>query len=73
LEPIQRSEFREMMLPLIREQFDVCLRNELRIDERQGVRGWKDLKLSQFESAGDIFSSPNAFIEGVFIGFQKLK
>lgn len=45
LEPIKRSEFRDMMVPLIREQFDVGLRNDLVIDERQGVRGWKDLRV----------------------------
>ena len=30
-----------MVGPLISEQFDVALRNDL-VDERQGVRGWKN-------------------------------
>jgi len=45
LEPVKRSEFSAMVVPLIREQFNVALRNDLQIDERQGVRGWKDMKL----------------------------
>lgn len=47
LEPVKRAEFKNMVVPLIKSQFDVCLRNDLKIDERQGVRGWKDLSLNQ--------------------------
>lgn len=45
LEVIKRSEFKAMMVPLIQDQFGICLRNDLQIDERQGVRGWKNVKL----------------------------
>jgi hypothetical protein len=47
LESVKRSEFKAMVGPLIRDQFDVALRNDLVVDERQGVRGWKNLRLSQ--------------------------
>ena len=45
LEPVKRADFKNMVVPLIKDQFDVCLRNDLRIDERQGVRGWKNLRM----------------------------
>jgi len=44
---VKRSEFKAMMVPLIQEQFNVCLRNDLKIDERQGVRGWKNMRMIQ--------------------------
>jgi len=47
LGPVKRSEFKAMMVPLVQEQFNVCLRNDLQIDERQGVRGWKNMRLIQ--------------------------
>jgi len=47
LEPVNRSGFKTMVVPLIKEQFDVCLRNDLVVDGRQGVRGWKNVKLIQ--------------------------
>lgn len=47
LEPVKRAEFKQMVVPMIKQQFDACLRNDLRIDERQGVRGWKNLRLNQ--------------------------
>jgi len=47
LEPIKRSDFKAMVGPLIRDQFNVALRNDLVVDERRGVRGWKNLRLSQ--------------------------
>ena len=47
LDVIKRSEFKAMVVPLIQEQFGVCLRNDLVIDERQGVRGWKNVKMLQ--------------------------
>ena len=42
--PIKRSEFKAVVEPLMRDQFNVCLRNDLRIDERSGVRGWKNVR-----------------------------
>ncbi len=45
-EPIKRSDFKAVVEPLIRDQFNVCLRNDLRIDERSGVRGWKNMRYS---------------------------
>ena len=47
LEPVKRSDFKAMVVPLIRDEFDVCLRNDLVVDGRQGIRGWKDVGLSQ--------------------------
>jgi hypothetical protein len=47
LEPVKRSDCKAMVGPLIREQFDVALRNDLVVDERSGVRGWKNLRLNQ--------------------------
>jgi hypothetical protein len=45
LEVVKRSEFKAMMVPLIQEQFGVRLRNDLVVDERSGVRGWKNVRL----------------------------
>jgi hypothetical protein len=45
LEPVKRSDFKAMIVPFVQERFAVCLRNDLKIDERSGVRGWKNLKL----------------------------
>jgi len=45
LEPLKRSDFKSMVVPLIRDEFNVALRNDLVVDERQGVRGWKNVKL----------------------------
>jgi hypothetical protein len=45
LETIRRNDFKAMVVPLIQEQFGMCLRNDLQIDERSGVRGWKNVKL----------------------------
>jgi hypothetical protein len=47
LDPVKRADFKAMIVPMIKDQFDVCLRNDLQIDERQGVRGWKNVKLIQ--------------------------
>ena len=41
-----RREFKAMVGQLIRDEFDVALRNDLVVDERQGG-GWKNLRLSQ--------------------------
>jgi len=37
----------QMVIPMIKRQFDVCLRNDFKIDERQRVRGWKNLRLNR--------------------------
>jgi len=47
LEPVKRSEFKAIIVPIVQEQFGVRLRNDLRIDERSGVRGWKNVRLNQ--------------------------
>jgi hypothetical protein len=47
LEPLKRSVFKAMVVPLIRDEFNIALRNDLVVDGRQGVRGWKNVKLSQ--------------------------
>jgi hypothetical protein len=47
LPEIKRSDFKAVVGPLIREQFDVALRNDLGAEEGQGVRGWKGVKLLQ--------------------------
>jgi hypothetical protein len=45
LPDIKRSDFKAVVGPLIREQFDVALRNDLARSESGGVRGWKNLKM----------------------------
>ena len=45
LVPVKRSVFKEMMKPLIRERFEICLRNDLVVDGRY-AQGWKDLALA---------------------------
>ena len=45
LDVIKRSDFKGLVVPLIHEQFGVRLRNDLVVDERGGVRGWKNVKL----------------------------
>jgi hypothetical protein len=47
LPDIKRSDFKAVVGPLIREEFDVALRNDLPADGLTGVRGWKGLKLIQ--------------------------
>ena len=47
LAPLKRSDFKAMVIPIIKDQFQVALRNDLVVDERQGVRGWKGVKLIQ--------------------------
>ena len=42
---IKRSDFKAVAGPLIREQFDVALRNDLPGTDGGGVRGWKNVKL----------------------------
>lgn len=45
LEPLKRSDFKAMVVPFVQEKFAVSLRNDLKIDERSGVRGWKNVKI----------------------------
>jgi hypothetical protein len=47
LEPLKRSEFKDMVVPFVQEKFSVCLRNDLKVDERSGVRGWKNVGIIQ--------------------------
>ena len=44
LEPIRRSQFRGLIMPLVRESFDVGLRNDLFVNENHSV-GWKNVRL----------------------------
>ena len=43
---IKRSDFKAVVVPLMRDQFNVALRNDLGMDGG-GVRGWKDVMLRQ--------------------------
>jgi len=45
LPDIKRSDFKAVVGPLIREQFNVALRNDLPGPDSCGVRGWKNVKL----------------------------
>ncbi len=47
LPTIKRSDFKAVVGPLIREQFDVALRNYVPFDGLSGVRGWKGVKMLQ--------------------------
>lgn len=44
---IKRSDFKAVVGPLIRDQFDVALRNDLDSGDNKGVRGWKNVRLVQ--------------------------
>jgi hypothetical protein len=44
LPQIKRSDFKAVVAPLIRDQFDAVLRNDL---DGAGVRGWKNVRLVQ--------------------------
>lgn len=45
LGPLKRSDFKAMVVPIIKNEFDVALRNDLVVDGRSGVRGWKNVRL----------------------------
>ena len=47
LDPLKRSEFKAMVVPYIKDEFGVALRNDLVVDGRQGVRGWKGVTINQ--------------------------
>jgi hypothetical protein len=42
LPDIKRSDFKAVVVPLIKDQFNVCLRNDL---DGAGVRGWKGVAI----------------------------
>lgn len=45
LEQVKRSDFKALVTPLIKGEYNVCLRNDLVIDGRSGQRGWKNVNL----------------------------
>ena len=45
LEPLKRNDFKAMVVPYIKEEFNKALRNDLVVDGRSGQRGWKDVRL----------------------------
>ena len=47
LPDIKRSDFKAVVVPMVKEQFGVCLRNDLPGDGLSGVRGWKNVRLLQ--------------------------
>jgi len=47
LEPVKRSDFKAIVAPMIRDEFNVCLRNDLVVDGKPGNRGWKNVRLRQ--------------------------
>ena len=47
LEPIKRSDFSALFVPIMRDKFSVALRNDLDLDDKQNVKGWKGVKLRQ--------------------------
>jgi hypothetical protein len=53
LRDITRSEFKAVIGPLIREEFNVALRNDLPGMDGSGVRGWKDVKIIQTVPSGN--------------------
>ena len=47
LAPVNRSDFKTMVVPIVKQEFDVALRNDLVVDGKQGIRGWKNVRLNQ--------------------------
>lgn len=45
LVPVKRSDFTAMVVPVIKDQFNVSLRNDLVVDGKSGQRGWKNVRL----------------------------
>jgi hypothetical protein len=45
LVPVKRSDFKAMVIPMIKDQFNTGLRNDLVVDGRSGQRGWKNVRL----------------------------
>jgi hypothetical protein len=46
LAPVKRSEFKAMVVPIIKDEYDVSLRNDLVVDGKSGQRGWKNVRLN---------------------------
>ena len=46
LAPVKRSDFKAMVVPIIKDEYDVALRNDLVVDGKAGVRGWKNVRLN---------------------------
>ena len=47
LDVIKRPEFKAMVTPIIQDEFAVGLRNDLVVDGKSGIRGWKNVRLVQ--------------------------
>ena len=45
LAPVKRSDFKAMVIPMIKDQFNTGLRNDLVVDGKSGQRGWKNVRL----------------------------
>jgi hypothetical protein len=45
LNPLKRSDFKAIVTPMIRDEFNVGLRNDLVVGNRAGIRGWKNVRL----------------------------
>jgi hypothetical protein len=45
LNQLKRSDFKAIVTPLIRDQFNIGFRNDLVVDGRAGTRGWKNMRL----------------------------
>ena len=45
LAPVKRSDFKAMVVPIVKQEFDVALRCDLVVDGRSGQRGWKNVRL----------------------------
>jgi len=48
MEPLKRCVFKPMIAPLIREQFDLGLRNDLLGENQRQTSGWKNLRAMDF-------------------------
>ncbi len=54
MEPVKRNIFKRIFSPLIREEFNLCLRNDLvNGTTKKQSRGWKGLRAVDFEAVGD--------------------
>jgi len=46
LAPVKRSDFKAMVVPIIKDEYSVSLRNDLEVDGKQGIHGWKNVRLN---------------------------
>ena len=46
LAPVKRSDFKAMVVPIVKQEFDCSPRNDLVVDVKQGIRGWKNIRLN---------------------------